>query len=162
MKLKRLFSTWIKKGEKSMWYSCENERLKGCVDSYISILTKTLISSIQRGCFLNQLKLVEVTPDLKKEDELSKENYLPVSILSYTSKIFEKIAFNQMNLFFESRFSPLLTRFRKKHNKQNSLLNIIEKWKHALDKDKKFSTIFMDLSKAFDTLNSFMTEAVII
>ena len=105
---------------------------------------------------------MEVTPDLKKEDELSKENYLPVSILSYTSKIFEKIAFNQMNLFFESRFPPLLTGFRKKHNKQNSLLNIIEKWKHALDKDKKFSTIFMDLSKAFDTLNSFMTEAVII
>ena len=56
-----------------MWYSCENERLKGCVDSYISILTKTLISSIQRGCFLNQLKLVEVTPDLKKEDELVKK-----------------------------------------------------------------------------------------
>ena len=162
MKLKRLFSTWIKKGEPNRWYSCENERLKGCVDSYISIITKTLISSIQRGCFLNHLKLVEVTPDLKKEDELSKENYLPVSILSYTSKIFEKIAFNQMNLFFESRFSPLLTGFRKKHKKQNSLLNIIEKWKHALDKDKKFSTIFMDLSKAFDTLNSLMTEAVII
>ena len=105
----------------------------------MSILTKTLISSIQRDCFLNQLKLVEVTPDLKKEDELSKENYLPVSILSYTSKIFAKITFNQMNLFFEFRFSPLLTGFRKKHNKQNSLLNIIEKWKHAFDKDKKFS-----------------------
>ena len=28
-----------------------------------------------------------------------------------------------------------------------------EKWKHALDKDKKVGTIFMDLSKAFDTLN---------
>ena len=27
------------------------------------------------------------------------------------------------------------------------------KWKHALDKSKKVSTIFMDLSKAFDTLN---------
>ena len=28
-----------------------------------------------------------------------------------------------------------------------------EKWKHALYKGKKFGTIFMDLSKAFDTLN---------
>ena len=28
-----------------------------------------------------------------------------------------------------------------------------EKWKHALYKGKKFSTIFMDLSKTFDTLN---------
>ena len=30
---------------------------------------------------------------------------------------------------------------------------MIEKWKHALDKGKRFSTIFMDLSKALDTLN---------
>ena len=29
----------------------------------------------------------------------------------------------------------------------------IEKWKHALYNDKKVGTIFMDLSKAFDTLN---------
>ena len=28
-----------------------------------------------------------------------------------------------------------------------------EKWKHTLDKDKKFGTIFMDLFKAFDPLN---------
>ena len=30
---------------------------------------------------------------------------------------------------------------------------MIEKWKHALDKGKKVGTIFMDLSKVFDTLN---------
>ena len=30
---------------------------------------------------------------------------------------------------------------------------MIEKWKHALDKGKIFGTVFMDLSKAFDTLN---------
>ena len=30
---------------------------------------------------------------------------------------------------------------------------MIEKWKHALDKGKRFSAIFMDLSKALDTLN---------
>ena len=30
---------------------------------------------------------------------------------------------------------------------------MIEKWKHALDKGRTVGTIFMDLSKAFDTLN---------
>ena len=58
-----------------------------------------------------------------------------------------------MNLFFESKFSPLLTGFRKNHCTQNVLLNMIEQWKHALDKDKKVGTIFMDLSKTLDTLN---------
>ena len=89
----------------------------------------------------------------KKEDELNIENYRQSSVLSHASKIFERIIFNQMNLFFESRFSPLLAGFRKNHSTQNALLNMIKKWKDALNKGKKFGTIFMDLSKAFDTLN---------
>ena len=47
----------------------------------------------------------------------------------------------------------MLTGFHKSHSTQNALLNIIEKWKHALDKGKKVGIIFMDLSKAFNTLN---------
>ena len=94
--------------------------LKDCVDSCMSILTKILNTSLERGCFPNQLKLAEVTPVFKKEDELSKENYRPVSVLSYASKIFERIVFNQMNLFFESKFSPLLTGFLKNHSTQNA------------------------------------------
>ena len=30
--------------------------LKGCVDSYISVLTKILNTSLEKGCFPNQLK----------------------------------------------------------------------------------------------------------
>ena len=89
----------------------------------------------------------------KKEDELSKENYRPGSVLSRISKIFERIAFNQMNLLFEATLTPLLTRFRENHNTKNALLNVIGKWKHALDKEKKADTIFMNLSKAFDVFN---------
>ena len=62
-----------------------------------------------------------------------------------------------MNLFFKSKFSPLLTGFCKNHSTQNTLLNMIEKWKHALNKDKNVSTLLMDLTKAFDTLNQFIT-----
>ena len=56
-----------------------------------------------------------------------------------------------MNLFSKSKFPPLLAGFHKNHITQNVLLNMIE-WKHALDKGKKVGTIFMDLSKVFDTL----------
>ena len=89
----------------------------------------------------------------KKEDELNKENYRLVNILSHASKIFERIVLNQINVFFESRFSSLLAGFRKNHNTQNAFLNMIEKWKHAPDKGRKAATIFMDLSRAFDILN---------
>ena len=55
--------------------------------------------------------------------------------------------------FFEPKFSTLLTRFHKNHSTQNVLLNMTEKWRHALDKAKTGGAIFMDLPKAFDTLN---------
>ena len=73
--------------------------LKGCVDSYIPIFTKILNTSLENSCFPNQLKLAEVTPVFKKEDELSKENYRPISVLSQAFKIFDRIVFSQMNLF---------------------------------------------------------------
>ena len=76
--------------------------LKCCVGSYISILTKILNTNtvLERGCFPKQLKLAEVTPVFTEEDELTKENYHPVSVLSQASKIFERIFLNQMNFFF--------------------------------------------------------------
>ena len=101
--------------------------LKDGDDSYISILTKILYTSLERGCFPNQLKLAEVTPVFKKEDELNKENHRPVSVLSHASKMFKRTVFNQFNLFFASRFSPLLAGFRKNHSTQNALLNMTEK-----------------------------------
>ena len=125
------------------------EILTICVDSYISILTKILNTSLVRGCFPHQPKLVEVIPVFNTEDELSKENHCTASVLSQASKIFESIFFNQMNL----KFSPLLTGFHKNSSTQNTLLNMIEKRKCTLDKDKKVGTIFMDLSKVFVTLN---------
>ena len=64
--------------------------LKGCVDSYISVITKILNTSLERGCFPGQLNLAEVTPVFKKEDKVNKETYHLVSVVSQTSKIYER------------------------------------------------------------------------
>ena len=49
--------------------------LKGRVFSYIFVLTKIVNTSLERGCFPNQLKSAELSPVFKKEGELNKENY---------------------------------------------------------------------------------------
>ena len=46
-----------------------------------------------------------------------------------------------------------ITGFRKSHGTQNSLTVMLEKWKTALDKGEYVSALFVDLSKAFDTIN---------
>ena len=64
-----------------------------------------------------------------------------------------RIIFNQISTYFELYFSSFLTGFRKNHNTQISLLKILQLWKEAPDKGKPVGAIFLDLSKAFDTLN---------
>ena len=77
-----------------------------------------------------------------------KENYRPVSLLSHMSKVFEKILYNQLNDFIKDKLSNILTGFQKCHSARHSLLITIEKWKRVLDE-----AIFVNLSKAFDSLN---------
>ena len=60
---------------------------------------------------------------------------------------------NQINSFMENKILKCVTGFRKSYGTQHSLIAMLEKWKKALDKEENLSAIFMDLSKAFDTIN---------
>ena len=73
-------------------------------------------------------------------------------MLSTFSKVFEKPLFEQINDHMQSKFSKHLTGFRKNHATQNALLVMIEKWKTIFNKKLKVGASFMDLPKAFDTL----------
>ena len=64
-----------------------------------------------------------------------------------------RITFNQISTYVEPYFPSFITGFRKNHNTQHSLLKMLELWKEALDKGTSVGAIFIDLSKAFDTLN---------
>ena len=103
--------------------------------------------------FPDILKNAEITPCFKKGDRDKKENYRPVSVLSTFLKLFERVIYNQLHEFMETKFSKFLIGFRKNHNTQYTLLRMIENWKTQLIKRKKISVIIMDLSKAFDSLN---------
>ena len=123
------------------------------IDTYLPVLTDIINNSIRNGTFPDELKLAEVTPIFKKVDPFDITNCRPVSLLLHVSKVYERIIFNQISAYFEPLFSTLLSGFRKNQNIQHSLLKMLELWKEALDQTKSVSAIFMDLSKAFDTLN---------
>ena len=60
----------------------------------------------------------------------------------------------QINVHVEKHLSPFLCGYRKGYNAQYALTAMIEKWKKSLDKNVGMAgAIFMDLSKAFDTIN---------
>ena len=109
------------------------------VDTYLPIFTDIVNSSVRNGTF--------------SEDLFNKVNYRSVSLLSHVLKVYERIIFSQISTYFQPYFSNFLTGFRQNDNRQHSLLKMLELWKEALDKDKSVGAIFMDLCKAFDTLN---------
>ena len=90
--------------------------LKSTVDIHVFLLTKIINSFIQNGCFPDELKSAEVITIFKKNDDLEKKNYRPVSALLHVSKFFEKIMYIQTANFLEDKLSKLLTGFRENHS----------------------------------------------
>ena len=103
----------------------------------------------------SKLKLAKVIPIFKKNDNKKFDNYRPISLLSSVSKIFERVVFNQLynffqehNLLFESQYG-----FRKLHSTDLAALELIDRINKQIDQRKIPFSIFLDLSKAFGTLN---------
>ena len=69
------------------------------------------------------------------------------------SKVFERLLYKQIENFMSKKVSSKFCGFHKNYSIQYSLIYILEKWKSLLNKGKHVATVFMDLSKAFDTLN---------
>ena len=127
--------------------------MKNSISAYLSEPIIFINNCLKNGVFPDDLKLGDITPILKKEDSLNKENYLPVRIMTHLSKVFERILYKQIDSFMKNKFSPYLCGFRTNYNAQYSLLKMIENWKKQLDNGEKVGVIFMDFSKAFDTIN---------
>jgi hypothetical protein len=111
--------------------------------------------SLSTGCFPNKLKVAKVTPIFKADDRQCVSNYRPISVLPFFSKILEKIMYNRLisfltkcNILTEKQFG-----FREQHSTYMALLSLIDKITNELDTQNFSLGIFIDLSKAFDTLD---------
>ena len=103
------------------------------------------------------MKLADVSSLYKKNDNLKKDNYRPVSVLPSLSKVYERVMGQQLSDFFDKIFSALLSAFRKRYSCQSTLLNMIEHFKRSLDNGEYVACLSMDLSKAFDCLPHCLT-----
>ena len=121
--------------------------LKLTLDIHLSLITKIISLSFENGCFPDDLKLAEVIPIFKKNNDLDKENYGPVSVLFNVSKVFEKTMYSQIGAFMQDKLSNLLTGLSN-HSTQHCLMYMLESWKNMLDKGGYVSAMFMDLSEA--------------
>jgi len=118
-------------------------------------LSLIINQSIRTGIFPDTLKIAKVLPFYKKGNDKLFENYRPVSILPSLSKVFEKVIYAQLYDYFSRNriFFPSQYGFRKNHSTELAVLEIINKVLIKMDKGEVPINIFLDLSKAFDTLD---------
>jgi hypothetical protein len=118
-------------------------------------LTLIINQMIATSIFPNSLKIAKIKPLYKKGNRHLCENYRPISLLPAISKILEKTILKQLdhhfstnNLYYKSQYG-----FRHKHSTEHALLELTDRLLTSMDKNDCPTSIFIDLTKAFDCLN---------
>ena len=105
--------------------------------------------------FPNTLKIASIIPLHKGGSKTEATNYRPISLLPLFSKLFEKVIkrrltahLDQNNLITDNQFG-----FRKSYSTELAVTEIQNTLLQNLDNNKITCTIFLDLAKAFDSVN---------
>ena len=131
-------------------------KLLKVLDPHISIQLSQIINvSFLNGIFPDKLKIAKVIPIFKKGDASKNSNYRPISLLSVFSKIFEKLMHQRLYNFLELHeiLFQMQFGFRNGHSTDHALISLSERIKSTIDSKRVGCGIFIDLQKAFDTVN---------
>ena len=119
------------------------------------ILSSLCNKSLATGVFPDNMKIAEVVPLYKGNSPHEETNYRPISLLTTMSKILEKIMYSrvynfldQTNQIYHSQYG-----FRAKHSCEHVIAKLIGEIVKNKENNKHTVGLFLDLSKAFDTLD---------
>ncbi|RUA05525.1 MAG: hypothetical protein DSY43_04445 [Gammaproteobacteria bacterium] len=129
--------------------------LKIAADIVAPSLTRVFNQSIATGVFPIDWKLARVTPIFKKGSKSDLNNYRPISVLPVVAKIFEKVIYDQLYTYLNSNnlLANCQSGFRSLHSTLTALLEATNDWSVNIDKGFLNGVIFIDLRKAFDTID---------
>ena len=132
-----------------------NKLLKQIKNEIIKPLTLIINQTLNTGIYPEKLKIAKIIPIYKNGDTNLIKNYRPISILPSLSKVFERTIhqqlfnhFNSNKLFYDNQYG-----FRRHHSTEMATLELIDRITCAMDNKQFALSIFLDLSKAFDTLD---------
>ena len=121
----------------------------------VPYLTSIFSSMTDSGVFPSCLKVATITPLWKSGEKTDPNNYRPISILSFVSKVFERLVFNRISHFIETtnQLHKYQFGFRSKRSCVHAIAEITGEMRKGLDAQKVVFSCFMNLSKAFDTVD---------
>ena len=120
-------------------------------------LTLIFNLSLSSGIFIDDWK------NAQGNDRRDMGSYRPISILPIISKVFEKEVFQQLyhHLKVTSILSKFRSGFRPLHLTVSALIQMCDDWSDNMDKGKLTVVVFLDIRKAFDSVDhSILLEKV--
>ena len=112
-------------------------------------------ASLMNGIFPDIWKLARVTPIYKSGPKSDTNNYRPISVISVFSRMLERLTHDQLFEFLKTnkRLTSNQAAFRKHYSTITSLIGSTDYWYESIDHSKVNLTVFLDLKKAFDTVD---------
>ena len=137
------------------WDEITSKIIKENSTNIAPVLTHLINLSLSNGVFPSELKTANVKPLFKNGIDNKWNNYRPISLLSVLSKIYEKTFYSRLLQFLniEKILYNFQFGFRKEHATYMALLAFMEKIITAMERNEYTIGIFLDFSKAFDTVN---------
>ena len=129
--------------------------IKDCCEIVTGPITHIINLSLKTAAVPQKLKIAKVTPVYKKDEKTDPGNYRPISLLSTINKIMEKVMYKRV-LAFLNKFKILYKYqfgFREKHSTIQAVIEITDNILEELEKKNMVAGIYLDLSKAFDTVD---------
>src|SRR5271165_4315852 len=129
--------------------------IKSSIHNICNPLSVIINKSIDEGVFPDCLKVAKVCPLFKSGESTDVRNYRPISLLPCFSKIFEKVIYNRLSNYCDKHkiLNPAQYGFRANHSTSSALIDLYDRISVAVEKGDFCIGVFIDLSKAFDTLN---------
>ena len=129
--------------------------LKDGAKFFAKFLTQLLNLSIKKSVFPDKCKIAKLKPLYKKGSKIEPKNYRPISLLPLVSKIFEKIVHYQTQDYLDTHkiLYKYQSGFRTKHSTDTCLTLLNNEILNGIDKGCLTGMIFIDLQKAFDTID---------
>ena len=129
--------------------------LKKLCPEIVSILETFFNHSINLGIYPSVLKVARVVPVFKSGSKELVSNYRPISILSCLNTVYEKILLARLKDYLDK--NKIINKnqfgFRNDHCTTHAMIDIICNYYDNIDRDDIGYSIFLDLRKAFDTVD---------
>lgn len=123
--------------------------------SFIECYTDLVNFSLSNSCLPKCCKISTVTPVQKVKNSLNHSDLRPINQLPIYEKIIEKIVRNQIYKYLENNkfFMKYQSGFREHHSCESAINSVVHEWKLSLDSNKKIIAVFLDLKRAFETID---------